>query len=88
MERTVVRLSTAELSTATLNGWNLTFNVEDSPELKRVTVSGQNGNAYVNATATSEGVSNVGFSQGSADVTLAAALLEEMEAILNPVEEE
>ena len=87
MERTVIRQSTQEVSTATVNGWGLTITVEDSPELKRVTVSGQQGNAYVNAVATSDGASNIGFSQGTPDIVVATAILEEMDAIVNPVEE-
>lgn len=88
MERTVTRQSTQEVSTATVNGWNLTFTVDNSPEEKRVTVFGQQGNAYVNAVATNSGASNIGFSGGMSDTTLAVAILDEMEAIINPADPE
>ncbi|SFJ98680.1 hypothetical protein [Parapedobacter indicus] len=85
MERTVQSTTTKEVSTATVDGWNLTFTSESGTNAN-VNVQGQKGpynmNAYANATT-----NNVGFSNGAPyDTDLASAVAEEMELILNPVE--
>ncbi|SFJ98167.1 hypothetical protein [Parapedobacter indicus] len=84
MERTVQSTTTKEVSTATVDGWNLTFTSESGTNAN-VNVQGQKSEHYMNAYANATS-NHVGFSNGAFDAALATAVAEEMELILNPVE--
>lgn len=83
MERTVQSTVTKEVSTAAVDGWNLTFTAENGTNAN-VNVQGQKGEHYMNASASASN-SHIGFSGGAYDAALATAVAAEMELIINPV---
>ena len=83
MNRTILTLKTTETSEAVVNGWNLSFTIESTPnrELKTIAVSGSNGGNYFSANRQEGGQISNSFSTG-VDVSILTEVVAEFDAIV------
>ncbi len=82
MERTEVSVTTRTVSTASHEGWTLTFNHESNGSQNGVSCNGTNGTGGVLNASLNGSNSNISFNGVAHDSDLAADIFAELETIL------